>query len=317
MSRRRRAEKRLIVPDAKYSSVLVGRLVNTVMQSGKKNVAQRIVYGALDQIAEKSPGASPIEVLQRAVDNAKPRIETKARRVGGATYQVPLEVSNERQTSLAMRWMVTFANNRRGQPMKEALAAEVMDAYQGQGSAITAIEILTEVSVEQGEARATLRPSASMKMRFDIEFPDAAIGRQSREMDLCNGHFVRELCDSRTFCRQADVEFMQANGLALGGVPGENAVVVDGDYVTSPGGLRHADEPVRHKMLDALGDLGLAGAPVLGEYEGVRAGHMLTNQLLRKLFATPGAWRMVECTPDQAAQLPGVDLHPEDLSAVA
>ncbi len=136
MSRRRRAEKRLIVPDAKYSSVLVGRLVNTVMQSGKKNVAQRIVYGALDQIAEKSPGASPIEVLQRAVDNAKPRIETKARRVGGATYQVPLEVSNERQTSLAMRWMVTFANNRRGQPMKEALAAEVMDAYQGQGSAI-------------------------------------------------------------------------------------------------------------------------------------------------------------------------------------
>lgn len=188
---------------------------------------------------------------------------------------------------------------------------------QGQGSAITAIEILTEISVEQGEARATLRPSASMKMRFDIEFPDAAIGRQSREMDLCNGHFVRELCDSRTFCRQADVEFMQANGLALGGVPGENAVVVDGDYVTSPGGLRHADEPVRHKMLDALGDLGLAGAPVLGEYEGVRAGHMLTNQLLRKLFATPGAWRMVECTPDQAAQLPGVDLHPEDLSAVA
>jgi UDP-3-O-[3-hydroxymyristoyl] N-acetylglucosamine deacetylase len=70
-------------------------------------------------------------------------------------------------------------------------------------------------------------------------------------------------------------------------------------------------------MLDALGDLGLAGMPVLGEYEGVRAGHMLTNQLLRKLFATPGAWRMVECTPDQAAQLPGVDLHPEDLSAVA
>lgn len=188
---------------------------------------------------------------------------------------------------------------------------------QAQGSAINAIEILREVSVEQGEARATLRPSSRMKMRFDIEFPDAAIGRQTREMDLSNGHFVRELCDSRTFCRQADVDFMQANGLALGGVPGENAVVVDGDDVVSPGGLRHADEPVRHKMLDALGDLGLAGAPVLGEYEGVRAGHMLTNQLLRKLFSTPGAWRMVECTSDQAAQLPGVDLHPEDLSAVA
>lgn len=136
MSRRRQADKRPIVPDAKYSSVLVGRLVNTVMQSGKKNVAQRIVYGALDQISEKNPGSSPVEVLQRAVDNAKPRIETKARRVGGATYQVPLEVAGERQTSLAMRWLVTFANNRRGQPMKEALAAELMDAYQGQGSAI-------------------------------------------------------------------------------------------------------------------------------------------------------------------------------------
>ncbi len=188
---------------------------------------------------------------------------------------------------------------------------------QGQGVPITAIEILKDVTVKNGEARATLRPAPALKMRFDIEFADAAIGRQSRETLLCNGHFVRELCDSRTFCRQADVDFMQANGLALGGVPGENAVVVDGDDVTSPGGLRHADEPVRHKMLDALGDLALAGAPLIGEYEGVRAGHMLTNQLLRALFATPGAWRMVACTPEQAAMLPGVNLHPEDLAAVA
>ena len=188
---------------------------------------------------------------------------------------------------------------------------------QRQGGTITAIEILQPVSVDMGAARATLKPSKRMRMRFDIEFPDAAIGRQSREMDLCNGHFVRELCDSRTFCRQSDVDLMQANGLALGGVPGENAVVVDGDAVVSPGGLRHDDEPVRHKMLDALGDLALAGAPILGEYEGLRAGHMLTNRLLRKLFATPGAWRLVDCTPEQAAALPGVDLHPEDLTAVA
>lgn len=188
---------------------------------------------------------------------------------------------------------------------------------QAQGGAITAIEILEPVTVSAGDARASLRPSARMKMRFDIAFPDAAIGEQSREIELCNGHFVRELCDSRTFCRQADVDHMQANGLALGGVPGENAVVVDGDAVVSPGGLRHADEPVRHKMLDALGDLALAGAPIIGEYEGVRAGHMLTNRLLRKLFATPRAWRMVECTAEQAAALPGVDLHAGDLSAVA
>jgi len=106
------------------------------MQGGKKNLAQRIVYGALEVIAEKNPGASPLEVLQRAIDNAKPRIETKARRVGGATYQVPMEVSTDRQNSLAMRWIVGYADARKGIPMKEALATEVMEAYLGQGNAI-------------------------------------------------------------------------------------------------------------------------------------------------------------------------------------
>jgi len=136
MSRRRRAERRSVVPDAKYNSPLVARLVNTVMYGGKKSLAQRIVYGALDVIAEKSPGASPLEVLQRAIDNAKPRIETKARRVGGATYQVPVELPADRQTSLAMRWIVRFADDRKGIPMTQALAGEVMEAYQGQGNAI-------------------------------------------------------------------------------------------------------------------------------------------------------------------------------------
>lgn len=125
-----------MVPDAKYNSPLVARLVNTVMYGGKKSLAQRIVYGALDVIAEKNPGASPLEVLQRAIDNAKPRIETKARRVGGATYQVPVELPADRQTSLAMRWIVRFADDRKGIPMTQALAGEVMEAYQGQGNAI-------------------------------------------------------------------------------------------------------------------------------------------------------------------------------------
>ncbi|MEI6341761.1 MAG: 30S ribosomal protein S7 [Verrucomicrobiota bacterium] len=136
MSRRRRAERRSVVPDAKYNSPLVARLVNTVMYGGKKSLAQRIVYGALDVIAEKNPGASPLEILQRAIDNAKPRIETKARRVGGATYQVPVELPADRQTSLAMRWIVRFADDRKGIPMTQALAGEVMEAYQGQGNAI-------------------------------------------------------------------------------------------------------------------------------------------------------------------------------------
>lgn len=136
MSRRRRAERREVIEDPKYNSALVSRLVNMVMFAGKKSTAQRIVYGTFDAIAEKNPNTNPLEILQRAVDNAKPRLEVKARRVGGATYQVPIEAAPERQMSLALRWLVNFADNRKGQPMKEALASEIMDAYQGQGAAI-------------------------------------------------------------------------------------------------------------------------------------------------------------------------------------
>ena len=136
MSRRRQASKRPLSKDGKYQSALVSRLVNTVMISGKKSTAQRIVYGAFDQLSEKNPASNPVEILQRAVDNAKPRIETKARRVGGATYQVPLEVPGDRQAALALRWIVDFADARKGQPMSNALAAEIMEAFQGQGGAI-------------------------------------------------------------------------------------------------------------------------------------------------------------------------------------
>ncbi len=136
MSRRRQAIKRPLAKDAKFNSTLVTRLVNTVMERGKKTVAQRIVYGAFDQIALKNPATNPLDILQRAVDNAKPRLEVKARRVGGATYQVPLEVPTDRQLALALRWLVDFADNRKGIPMKEALAAEIIEAYQGQGNAI-------------------------------------------------------------------------------------------------------------------------------------------------------------------------------------
>ena len=136
MSRRRQATKRPVSRDAKFGNTLVSRLVNTVMQSGAKSTAQRIVYGAFDEIAAKNPAASPLDILQRAVDNAKPRLEVKARRVGGATYQVPVEVTPDRQFALALRWLVDFADARKGIPMKEALAAEILEAYQGQGNAI-------------------------------------------------------------------------------------------------------------------------------------------------------------------------------------
>src|SRR5512144_1674588 len=136
MSRRRQATRRPVAKDAKFNNQLVSRLVNTVMVCGKKSTAQRIVYGAFDQIAEKNPASNPLEILQRAVDNAKPRLEVKARRVGGATYQIPLEVPSDRQFALAMRWLVDFADGRKGIPMREALATEIMEAYQGQGNAI-------------------------------------------------------------------------------------------------------------------------------------------------------------------------------------
>jgi small subunit ribosomal protein S7 len=136
MSRRRQAVRRPVLKDAKFNSTLVTRLVNTVMERGNKSVAQRIVYGALDQLIAKNPATNPLDVLQRAVDNAKPRLEVKARRVGGATYQVPLEVPTDRQFSLALRWLVDFADGRKGIPMQEALAAEILEAYQGQGNAI-------------------------------------------------------------------------------------------------------------------------------------------------------------------------------------
>lgn len=186
-----------------------------------------------------------------------------------------------------------------------------------QDAPVRAIRILKPVSVERGDARAELLPDRDMRMEFHIDFEDAAIGQQTKGMTLANGSFVRELSDSRTFCRQSDVEAMQANGLALGGNPEENAVVFDGDKILSPGGLRHMDEPVRHKMLDAVGDLYLAGAPILGRYRGIRAGHSLTNELLRALFADPEAWCFADCTDDLAARLPGAGVHIGEIPAVA
>ncbi len=181
---------------------------------------------------------------------------------------------------------------------------------------LRAIEVLEDVSVSDGPAFAQLSPSTTLQIDFAIDFADAAIGQQHKTLNMANGAFVRELCDSRTFCRSADVDAMRANGLALGGTI-NNAVVVDGAEVLTPGGLRHADEAVRHKMLDALGDLYTAGAPILGRYTGTRAGHALTNKLLRALFDRPDAWRWVNCDAKIAARLPGVGISMADLDAVA
>ena len=176
-----------------------------------------------------------------------------------------------------------------------------------------AISILKPVEVSEGGASARLDPGPGFTLSFAIDFPDAAIGRQSREIDLAGDAFLRELSDSRTFCRAADLETMWSQGLALGGTP-LNAVVVDGERVMTPGGWRHPDEAVRHKMLDAVGDLATAGLPILGRYVGRRAGHAMTNRLLRALFATPSAWRRVTCDAGLLSRLPGLGRPGRDLA---
>ncbi|WP_336097004.1 UDP-3-O-acyl-N-acetylglucosamine deacetylase [Roseovarius sp. CH_XMU1461] len=181
---------------------------------------------------------------------------------------------------------------------------------------VRALKVLKPVEVRRGDAVARLSPHKTLLIDFAIDFADAAIGVQRKRLNMSNGSFVRELSDSRTFCRKADIDEMLANGLARGGTM-DNAVVVDGDKVLSPGGLRHQDEAVRHKMLDALGDLALAGAPILGHYEGSRAGHALTNELLRVLFATPGAVEWVTCDAAMEAELPGAGVHWGEVPQVA
>ncbi len=185
-----------------------------------------------------------------------------------------------------------------------------------QSEAVRAIKILKTVEVTEGDSFARLEPADMLEIDFQIDFAAAGIGRQSHRLNLSNGAFVRELCDSRTFCLQADVDAMRAVGLALGGTL-ENAVVFDGARILSPGGLRHPDEPVRHKMLDAMGDLALAGGPILGRYVGNRSGHSMTNRLLRKLFATPGALAMIDCAGTTMGKLPGVGVVRQDLPAYA
>ena len=135
MPRRGKSVKRTIDPDAKFNSVLVQTLINKVMHNGKKSTAERIVYQAMDQVAERTK-EDPRQVVEQAIRNTMPILEVRPRRVGGATYQIPLEVRPARQVSLAMRWLLIAARARSGRPMAERLSAELLDAYREQGSAI-------------------------------------------------------------------------------------------------------------------------------------------------------------------------------------
>lgn len=153
------------------------------------------------------------------------------------------------------------------------------------------IEILDTVVVEDGDKSASLSPSDRFEVAFEIAFASKAIGRQRVDLTIDEESFRAELSDCRTFGFVRDVEALRAIGLARGGSM-ENAVVVDGDRVLNPEGLRRPDEFVRHKALDAVGDLYVLGAPIIGRFEGVLAGHGLNNAIVRALMANPRAWRM-------------------------
>jgi small subunit ribosomal protein S7 len=135
MSRRRVIGSREILPDPKYGNLMLAKFINMVMQSGKKSVAERIIYGALDQIAGKG-NEDPVEVLDKALDNVRPMVEVKSRRVGGATYQVPIEVRPVRRTTLAMRWVLDASRKRGEKSMPLRLAGELLDASENRGAAV-------------------------------------------------------------------------------------------------------------------------------------------------------------------------------------
>ncbi|ANA41109.1 MULTISPECIES: 30S ribosomal protein S7 [Geobacter] len=135
MPRRREVAKRVILPDPKFNDRVVAKLVSVIMLDGKKSTAERALYGALDIVSQKA-GEEPVKVLKKCLDNIKPMLEVKSRRVGGSTYQVPVEVRVDRRVSLAMRWLVRYANERSEKTITDKLAGEILDAYNNRGAAV-------------------------------------------------------------------------------------------------------------------------------------------------------------------------------------
>ena len=135
MSRRRKAQKRELIPDPRYSDIIVSKFSNSLMQHGRKAISEKLLYGALEKINEKT-GQEALKVFKEAIENVKPQIETRSRRVGGATYQVPMEVRQERGTAMALRWLVNFSRSRNGRSMAHKLAGELMDAANEAGNAV-------------------------------------------------------------------------------------------------------------------------------------------------------------------------------------
>jgi len=136
MSRRRQADRRKLAPDPQYNSELVTKFINMIMKCGKRSVAERVVYGAFEKVVAKTENKNALEVFSKAVDNIRPKLEVRSRRVGGANYQVPVEVSTDRQITMALRWMIDYSAGRKGRTMTDSLAEEIVAASSGQGDAV-------------------------------------------------------------------------------------------------------------------------------------------------------------------------------------
>ena len=172
-------------------------------------------------------------------------------------------------------------------------------------------KVVNSIRVGNSDAWAELRPANTFSIDFEMNWPGTALSRQSLDMPIVNGAFVREICDSRTFCRKSDVVRLKNEGFALGGGI-ENAIVVGENEMTAQNGLRYADECIRHKILDALGDLSLVGRPILGKFISCSGGHSLTNLLLRECFKRGDIFVSEDFSDGDRDKLPGFDISESD-----
>lgn len=179
-----------------------------------------------------------------------------------------------------------------------------------------ALKILKEVSVVDGDKSVSLKPALGSKFKAGIDFPHPSIGQQSYEIELFNGDFESKISDARTFGFAHEVKALRAMGLALGGSL-ENAVVLDDKSIMNPEGLRHTDEFARHKVLDAVGDIYIAGGPMIGAYEAIKPGHNMNNRILQELFARPDAFEWVDLYMDSVDMPAGMVSAPEKSKSFA
>ncbi|MDC3107738.1 UDP-3-O-acyl-N-acetylglucosamine deacetylase [Paracoccaceae bacterium] len=176
-------------------------------------------------------------------------------------------------------------------------------------------QVVNSIRVGNSDAWAELRPAEKFSIDFEMDWPGTALGKQNLDMPIVNGTFVREICDSRTFCRKSDVVRLKDEGFALGGGI-ENAILVGEHEMTANNGLRYADECVRHKILDALGDLSLVGRPILGKFVSCSGGHGLTNILLRESFKRGDVFVTKEFSDGDRDKLPGFDISNIDIQNI-